>query len=76
MVYVGDAKTGRVLDFPLSGESFFELELFYRPESSIIEGQWNDDEHGAGCVRRTYALTGGKFLLVRPESRLAGTCPG
>ena len=41
-VLVGDVSTGRVADFPISGEDFAGISLDYRLDSTLISARWNN----------------------------------
>lgn len=40
--FVGDLTTGRVVAFPLGGEDYGHLDLFYKLNSSLIIAVWDD----------------------------------
>ena len=41
-VITGDVSTGRVYDFPISGEEFAGISLDYRLDSTLITARWNN----------------------------------
>ena len=71
--YMIDKSSGKVLEFPLGGESQMGLRLNYRANSALIWAKW---EEGFGADRRCrvqpWVLGAGGFRSLSPVS--AGTC--
>lgn len=62
IVYVGDAATGNVIDFPVSGERAQGLELNFRRDSDLVVAQWKEDGR---CVRVSYLWRDEGFEAVQ-----------
>ncbi len=66
-----DARTGKVVDFPLGGEEFYQLQLKYRLDSTLLQADWMDTSVGSydTCIRRFYDISSGTPKQVSQESR-------
>ena len=75
LVYLGDAKTGRIQDVPLGGEDFFGLLLSYRKVSGDVLARWANDYKDENCHEQVYRFTGTSFVRVGQQRTLSGECP-
>jgi len=60
---VGNVSTGRVIDFPLGGEEYGHLNLYFRLDSTSIIAVW--DEYGGGiCFQERFKLENGALVSL------------
>ncbi|CAM5500917.1 hypothetical protein MAUB1S_08371 [Mycolicibacterium aubagnense] len=66
-----DARTGKVVDFPLGGEEFYQLQMKYGVDSTLLQADWMDTGVGSydTCIRRFYDIGSGVPKKVSEESR-------
>lgn len=57
-VVLADVTSGRLYDFPLSGEEFPALDLKFKPNSRDVIAHWEDSER---CMRELLTWTGSSF---------------
>ena len=55
---IADAITGRVFNFPLSGEDYSQLDLKFAPTSNLVVGRWLSGER---CMREALLWDGRGF---------------
>jgi hypothetical protein len=72
---VVDVQSGKIFDFPLGGEEYYNLALSYRPDSRLMIAHWQENEAtNPTCIE-------GEFVLVRTSFRPThrqqqpGPCP-
>jgi hypothetical protein len=75
LVFLADARSGRITSFPLSGEQYYLLQLDFHPDSPVVKARWQRQlaDH-ADCVAETLVLHGDRFRRIS-EARTAGDCP-
>lgn len=76
--YITDLKTGIVRDLPLGGEDYPSLLYRARPDSRLLQAQWErHDKDGAfaGCALQDFAWTGKTFERLGPLRSTNGDCP-
>ena len=74
--YVGDARNGRIYNFPLGGEGNLVLQLDYRPNSRLVKARWNTSEDtDAACAGADLIWSGAAFTQS-PLRTLPGRCAG
>lgn len=69
--YLIDARSGKVVDFALGGEEYYQLQLKYRLDSTLLQADWMDTSVGSydTCIRRFYDISSGTPKQVSQESR-------
>jgi hypothetical protein len=72
--FLVDEMTGQIFDFPLGGESFYDLALEYRPDSNLLVAQWQDNQVTPVCVHQEFVIASAKFDSIRKEIQ-PGACP-
>jgi hypothetical protein len=71
-VYLGDLQTGRISEFPLSGEEFYQLTFDVRPDSRLVKVHWQDSASNR-CVAEDVVYTGTQFTRRRTGA-VSGEC--
>lgn len=77
--FMVDLKTGRIFDFPLGGEDYYALDLFFRRGSRLLKGRWEDVDWQNGdntvCNEQAFLWDGKIFRPLPARRRLKGQCP-
>ena len=80
--YIIDEETGAILDFPLGGEEYLNLDLRFKPNSSLIHAYWHPSDEYDTCSHATYVLQargltqiGSGESLPCPEAETSGAAP-
>jgi len=65
-----DAKSGRVVEFPLGGEENYQLQMKYGIDSTLLQADWMDTTVGDydTCVRRYYDIGSGTLTKVSEQT--------
>jgi hypothetical protein len=64
---VADVTTGRVTEFPLGGEDYGTLHLYYRLDSSLVIAAWHDYD-GGHCFQEAFKMNKGLFISLERSS--------
>ena len=64
--FVADLTNGRVIGFPLGGEEYGHLDLFYKLESSLIIAVW--DEAPEACLQEEFEIKNGALTSLGRSS--------
>ena len=61
-----DASDGQMIDFPLGGESNYQLQLKYDVESTLLQADWMDTDVGDydTCIRNFYDIASGALVEI------------
>ena len=75
LVFLADARTGKITSFPLSGEDYYLLQLDFHPDSPVVKARWQRElaDH-PDCMAETLVLQGDRFRRIS-EVRTPGDCP-
>ena len=63
---MADLTNGRVIGFPLGGEEYGHLDLFYKLESSLIIAVW--DEAPEACLQEEFEIKNGALTSLGRSS--------
>lgn len=66
-----DLRSGQISDLPVGGEANPDLMLDYKPDSALLEAQWDGD---SGCARAFFQWTGQAFKQLQQQTA-QGNCP-
>lgn len=66
-----DAKTGKLVKFPLGGEDNYQLEMTYTVESSLLKAVWMDTSNDKfnTCVKQDFRLDSQQITLLNESHR-------
>jgi hypothetical protein len=76
--YITDLKTGLVYDLPLGGEDYPVLLYRARPDSNLLQAQWEtaaDDGGDPACARQDFVWTGSAFRPLGSPRIAREECP-
>ncbi len=71
--WIGDLRTGKILDFPIGGEYFPELQLTAAPDTKLIIARWGSSMDNK-CTMRVYALEEGAFRQLGLDRSKSSSC--
>ena len=61
--YLADERTGQVFDFPYGGEEYYEMNLLYNLDSTLVKATWAD-LNTEECVQQDLAWNGRTFDVI------------
>ena len=73
--YATNVQTGEVYRLPVGGGEDMYLSLIYKPDSSLLQAQWQEGSSDRPiCTRAFYQWTGSQFTALQKRDA-AGECP-
>lgn len=74
--YAIDLQSGRVVDLPVEGEDYFNLQFTYDVTSRLLRAMWQAQPDGPdpdACFRQFFVWSGTAFIAL-PKERASGAC--
>jgi hypothetical protein len=65
---IGDTATGSLRDFPLGGEEYGHLDLYYSLHSALIVAVW--DDYDRQCFQEAFKIANGSVVSLKRSSAL------
>jgi hypothetical protein len=74
---IGDVETGHTMPFPLGGEDYGHLDLYFRLESALVLAVW--DNYGETCFQEAFKMNKGSLRSLgrssTPRGGSSACCP-
>lgn len=71
--WFGDLRTGKIINFPIGGEYFPELQLTTAPDTKLIIARWGSSLDNK-CTMRVYAFEQGTFKQIGLDRSKSSSC--